>query len=304
MAGGLTVTGSFAETIGPTIYTIFDRAYNEVESVYPELFNMETTDRPYNDTMSVVGLEPFQEFREAENIPVRKAREGFKTRIVQRKWGLGYAVTREFIDDNYYDIVNRYPEWLARSARATKESVAASIFNLGFSNTVLGGDGEPLFSTSHPMYGAGGGTQANTFATPRALSSAALQEAIIAMKRTVDDTGIFSPVQPAVLLVPDHLAFRAQEILGSPQVPYSADNTINVMANQNIRVIVWSYLDNTDNWFLLAPKNQTGLVIYQRDPMEHFMVDRPENETSAYFARERYGLGFTDWTGVWGVQGA
>lgn len=303
MAAGLTVTGSFAETIGPTIYNLFDRAYNEAPSVYEQLFNIESTDRPYEDAMSLVGLEPFQEFREAEHIPIRKAKEGFKTRIVQRKWGLGYAVTREFIDDNYYNVIGRYPEWLARAARATKESVAASIFNLGFSSALPGGDGQPLFSTDHPMYGASGGTQSNTFNTPRALSASALQEALIHMRRTTDDTGIFSPVNPAILLVPDWLEDRAHEILRTPQVPYSADNTINVLASKNLQVVTWSYLNNQDNWFLLAPKNQTGLVLYQRDAMEHFMVDRPENETSVYYARERYGLGFTDWVGTWGVQG-
>lgn len=303
MASGLTVTGSFAETIGPTVYAIFDRAYNEATPVYTELFNMETTDRPYNDSLSLVGLEPFQEFREAENIPIRKAKEGFKTRIVQRKWGLGYAVTREFVDDNYYNVISRYPEWLARAARATKESVAASIFNLGFSSTLPGGDGQPLFSTNHPMYGAGGGVQANTFNTPRSLSASALREALIHMRRTTDDTGIFSPIQPSILLVPDWLEDRAHEILRTPNVPYSADNTINVLASKNLQVVTWSYLNDQDNWFLLAPKNQTGLVIYQRDGMEHFMVDRPENETSVYYSRERYGLGFTDWVGTWGVQG-
>lgn len=303
MSAGLTVTGSFAETIGPTIYTLFDRAYNEATPVYQELFNEESTDRPYEDSMSLVGLEPFQQFGEAENIPIRKAKEGFKTRILQNKWGLGYGVTREFVDDNYYNVIQRYPEWLARSARATKETVAASIFNLGFSAAIPGGDGKPLFATDHPMYGAGGGSQANTFTTGRALSATALREALIAMRRTTDDVGIFSPVQPAILLVPDWLEDRAHEILRTPTVPYSADNTINVLANKGLQVVTWSYLNDEDNWFLLAPKNQTGLVIYQRDAMEHFMVDRPENETSVYYARERYGLGFTDWVGTWGVEG-
>lgn len=304
MSGGLHVTGSFAETIGPTLYTLFDRAYNEAPAIANELFNVDTTNRPYEDSLSMVGLGPFQTFGEAEQIPIRKAREGFKTRITQRKWGLGYAVTREMIDDNFYNVIERFPEWLARSQRAARETVAASIFNLGFSNTQLGGDGVPLFSTAHPMYGEGGGTQANRFTTTRDLSSAALQEAITAMKRTTDDVGIFSPVTPTILLVPDHLEFRAREILGTERVPYSADNTINVMNSQALQIVTWSYLNNGDNWFLLAPKNQTGLQIFERDPLEHFMVDRPENETSVYYARERYGIGFTDFVGTWGSEAA
>lgn len=299
------VSGSFSELLAPGLSKVFHRSYNEAPEMWTQFFNAESSTQAYEEHFSWAGFEPFQPYDELEDIELRDAKPGYKVRYVHRKWGLGYQLSQELVDDNLYSgVIEQFPAHLARAARATKETVAASVFNLGFSGSQLGGDGVPLFSTVHPLAGAGGGFTSNTFATPRALSHTALKDAIVQLKRTVSDDQIFSPITPAILLVPDQLKFRAQEILGTDRMPYSADNTTNVLRDANLQIVSWSYLTDEDNWFLLAPKSQTKLFYFERWPLRQVMKDVELNQSMVHIAYERYSFGFSDHYGTFGVQGA
>lgn len=299
------VSGSFSELLAPGLHKVFNRAYNEAPQMWQQFFNAESMNSAYVEHFNWAGFEPFQPYEELEDIQLRNAKPGFKVRFVARKWGGGYKLSQELVDDNLYSgVIEQFPAHLARAGRATKEGVAASIFNLGFSGSQLGGDGVPLFSTAHPLQGAGGGTDSNTFNTPTALSHTALKDAIVQLKRTRADDGIFSPIVPRILLVPDALKFTAQEILGTDRVPYTDENTVNVLQGEGLQIVSWSYLTDEDNWFLLAPKEQTKLFYYERWPLRHVMEDIKLNQSMVHFAYERYTFGFSDHYGTFGVQGA
>ena len=76
---------------------------------------------------------------------------------------LAFAITEEAIEDNLYDrLASRYTKALARSMANTKQVTAANVLNNGFSTSFLGGDGSPLFSTTHATIS---GTFRNTLAT-------------------------------------------------------------------------------------------------------------------------------------------
>jgi hypothetical protein len=68
-------------------------------------------------------------------------------------------------------------------------------------------------------------------------------------------------------------------------------------------IVSWLYLDNEDNWFLLAPKAQTMLRYFERWPLRQVMKDREENQSMVHLSYERYSFGWSDWRGTWGVQG-
>lgn len=300
------VRGTFSELLAPGLNNVFHTAYNEAPEVWSQFFNVDSSDRAYEEDFTWAGFEPFQEYGELEQIELRDANPGYTTKYVHRKWGNGYQLSRELVDDNLYGgVLEEFPGHLARAGRATKETVMASIFNLAFSGSYTGADGVSLVSTAHPLAGSGGGTGANGFATARALSHTALKDALTTLKRTVADDGIFSPIAgPLTLLVPDDLEFTALEILGTDKVPYSADNTTNVLGSRSINVQAWSYLTDTDNWFLVAPKAQTKLTYFERWALDQVMMDRIENMSMSHYAFERYSAGWSDWRGVFGVQGS
>lgn len=298
------VSGTFSELLAPGLDKVFHTAYNEVPEMWTQFFNTNSSSKAYEEHFSWAGFEGPQQLGELEEIQLRDAKPGYTVRYVHRKFANGYQLSRELVEDNQYTgVLETFPAMLARAQRAAKETVAATIFNLGFSATQPGGDAKALFATDHPLAGAGGGTGSNTPGTPTALSHSALKDALIALKRTKADDDIFSPIIPAVLLVPDQLLYKAQEILGTDKVPYSADNTTNVLMNQ-LQIVAWSYLTDENDWFLLAPKAQTMLHYFERWPLRQVMKDREENMSMVHLISERYSFGFSDWRGVYGVQGA
>jgi hypothetical protein len=298
------VSGSFSQLLAPGLQKVFHRSYNEAPEGWQQFFNLEKSDRAYEDHFTWAGFEPFQNYGELEDIQLRNAQPGYTVRYVHRKWGLGYQLSQEMVDDNLYSgVIEQFPAHLARSARASKETVAATIFNLGFSPLQPGGDGVSLFNVAHPLFGGAGGITSNTFAAPVALSHTALQTALIQLKRTRSDDAIFSPVTPSILLVPDQLGPAAREILGTPTVPYSTDRTINTLSSSGLQIVEWSYLTDVNDWFLLAPKANTGLHYFERWPMKQIMKDIEENQSMKHLAYERYSFGFSDHFGTFGVLG-
>lgn len=300
------VRGTFSELLAPNFNEVFNRTVTEEAPVWTELFDTFPIDRAWVEDYSWAGLEGPEEFGETEPIPLADPRPGFKTRYVPVKYGRGYRISRESLDDiQYGGVLEAMPQSLVRGARAHKEIAAASIFNLGFTN--VGGDGVPLFSTQHPLFGATGGVASNRFATARPLSHAALKDALLAAAKNVDDVGIPNPVRMTKLVVPRDLQFVAQEILGTDRVPYSADNTTNVLASQGLRVVVWDYLDNNgenSNWFLLGEKGDTKLKYFERYPLTQVATDIDWNMTMKYGIYEKYAFGFSDYIGTFGVEGA
>ena len=296
------VQGTLSELLAPGLNEVFNTAMNEAPSVWESLFNSNTSNRAWEEDISWTGFEPFQEYGELEDIDLRGVAQGPKTRYVHRKWGLGYQISQEAIDDNLYGTTTEFPAQLARAYRATKETIAATVFNTGFT-TFVGADTKALFATDHTLYGPAGGTQANTFGTTRALSHTALKDAMINMKRNKADDNIFSPVTPAILLVPDQLEFTAREILQTTGMPYSADNTINAIQN-SLQIVTWSYLTDTNDWFLLAPKAQTKLKYWDRWSLKHVMKDNEDNQSMRHLSYARFSFGFSHWAGTYGVQGA
>jgi len=299
------VAGTFSKLLAPGLDDVFNTAFREMPEQWTQLFNMRNSRKAYERHFSWAGFEQFQEFGELETIQLRDAAPGYETKFVHRKFGLGYQLSRELVDDNLYsNVLDDFPAQLARSARASKETVAATIFNLAFSGSYPGADGQALVSTAHPLAGRAGGTGSNGFASTTPLSHTALKDALISLRRTTADDGIFSPFTPPfTLVVPDALGFQAQEILNTSQVPYSNDNTTNVLNGAGIKVLTWSYLTSTTDWFLVAPTAQTRLYYFERWPLQQMAKDIDENLSMVHSAFERYSFGFSDWRGIFGAQG-
>lgn len=302
------VSGSFSQLLAPGLNEVFNRTVKEVESVWPLFFNTGSMgDRAWLEDYSWAGLEGPAEFGETEPIPLADPQRGFLTRYVPRKFGRGYRISREALDDNLYaGVFEQLPASLVRGARHFKEAQAADIFNRGFTSAI-GGDGVSLFSTAHPLYGQVGGVTANRFNTARPLSHAAIKDAITLGAKTLDDTGIPNGQVFQYLVVPRDLEFTAKEILGTERVPYSADNTTNVLTGQGLQVVVWDYLTNagaTSNWFLVAGKGNTRLKYFEKYPLTQVAADIEWNMTSKYGIYEKYAFGFSDFMGTFGVAGA
>jgi len=251
--------------------------------------------------------------------PARTFDQGYQWFCRARKLAERIVIPEELMNDPNADVkignlVRTFAAQFGEGFARKKEQMAADIFNKGAYTagdlaTFDGGypghadaypkfiyDGKPFFAASgngHPLFLAPSVTKVN-FDT-NTLTSTNLEAARILMSRTnaVDEANQKVSISPNLLLVPPELAQTAEVILGSLQLPGTAQNDINTLRGR-FQPVSWRYLDDTDGWFLGTAKK--GVRLYDSgDPM---LFTEPLNDGSgswairmtSYFARV-----VTDW---------
>ena len=105
MPGGVITTGSHPKLLWPGIYTTWGQVYNSHPQEYPDLYEIDESDRAYEEAVQVTGfgLAPVK----AEGAPISYDSEiqGAVQRYTPIAYALGYKVTHEEIKDNLYEIV-------------------------------------------------------------------------------------------------------------------------------------------------------------------------------------------------------
>lgn len=295
---------AFRKQLQEGLNTVFGMEYKRYPEEWRPIFAVENSNKAYEEDVLLAGLAGAPVKPEGAPVTYDSGGEAFTSRYVHETIALAFAMTEEAEEDNLYgSIGSKYAKALARSMQHTKEVKGAAILNNGFNASFPGGDGVPLFSQSHPLYG--GGVQSNTFATQADLSETSLEEACIQISKYVDERSINIAVRPMKLIVPPDLEFVAERILMSPYRPGTADNDINAMKNlgkvpggcfKNHR------LTDPNAWFLITDA-QDGLKHMVRKNIQRGIEGDFETGNMRYKARERYSFGWSDYRGAFGSSG-
>lgn len=297
------VRGAFDELLIPGANEVFVDDYNELPSMYDQVFNIDTSGRAFEDDLVMTGIGIVVEKPEGEEIAFDRPKFRGKVRYIHTTFGLGYEITREAVEDDLYGALNsRGAANLSRSQREAEEVTAASILNGAFDSTQAY-DGVPLISTSHPD--VFGGTQANRPDADEDLSISALKSAMERFFSLTTDRGLKINIGPGQLIVPTQNWWNAQEILGAP---YFSDGgqgqyTPNVSMQMGLTPTMWRYLTDPDSWYLLAPKAQHTLKWYWRRRPDSTGGYDGRAEVSWFGITSRFTAGVTDWRGIDGSPG-
>lgn len=257
------VQGAFNEALRPGFLDAFADEYPGLPAIYPSLVPVITSQRAFEEWLVTTGLGTMPEKPEGEPTPMDRPLQVGTVKVRHVSYGLGYGVSHEaMINDLYNVIVGPSARFLAQSQRDVEERKAHALFNLAFT-TQLGFDGVSLINASHPL--AGGGTQANRPGTDEALSIGALQASRERFRNLVNERNLRIRYRAVRLLVPPALEQRAEEILLSPNKPYTANQEINVAARMGLTHEVSEYLTSDTAWFALAQKNQLKIFFVWRE---------------------------------------
>ena len=298
-------TGGFAKLLTPGIKKIYGDKYNKHQVEYTEIFSTENSTRAYEEYMGVTGFGLAQRKSEGQPIAMDQMRQGFTTRATNVTYALGFIITRELYEDDQYDkIASQRSKALAFSMRQTKEIVGANLINRGYTAGYTFGDGQVLFSATHPN--VAGGTFSNTLAVAADLSSASLEQMAIDISNFTDDRGLKIAVMPRKLLIPTALMFEAERILKSALEYDTANNAINAIKSKNIfpeGIAVNHYLTDSDAFSILT--NQEGLVYQERrsDEFEPTAENDWDTENARYKASGRYAFTCYDPRAAYGNGG-
>jgi hypothetical protein len=186
----------------------------------------------------------------------------------------------------------------------TKQIKAASVLNNGFNSSYAGGDGQPLFSASHPL--VSGGTNSNIPSTPADLNETSLENAVIQIAQWTDERGLLIAAKPKKLIIPVQLQFVATRLLETELRVGTNDNDINAIKNNGSipgGYTVNHYLTDPNAWFLTTDV-PNGMKHFVRTPLANSMDGDFDTGNVRYKSRERYSFGWSDPLGMWGSQGA
>lgn len=185
-------------------------------------------------------------------------------------WGLGLSFTEEAIADNLYiQLVPTSTAALAKSMAYTRAVQAWSKFNDLTANCyAVGGTNYQLLEYSgHPTLE--GAAWSNRPQTATALSQAALEERLQAWGIDFRDArGLKVTIGVKTLMVGNSDMMLMHRLLKTrDKRPFSADNDINPVSEFDLEGVVNKHMTDDGRWFLLAPKNETGLTWFDREKM-------------------------------------
>lgn len=264
------------------------------------IFNVRSSSQYQEDTLTIGGVGIMSQKLEGQPIDYVTNNEGFRNTYTHLDYGSGMRVTRNMLRDDLYASMEKLAVELARSARATEETILANHFNNGFNSSYTGADGVELFSTAHVR--EDGSTYANELSSAADLSQTSLEQALIDFSDFRDGGGKRVAIEPRCLLVPKELRFEADRLLRSTLQSEDNTNAINAV-NGLLDSQVWNYLTDTDGWFILADKADHELLLYDREEFwtdYEYDFDTKDYKITGLFAQSS---GWSDPRGIFGSPG-
>jgi|TARA_R110000765_G_scaffold31752_1_gene73973 hypothetical protein len=310
---------SIAKELLPGLNAVFGIEYGEVDNEHQPLFDIENSDRAFEEEVLFTGFGTAPVKSEGASISYDNAQESYTARYVAETVALAFAVTEEAMEDNLYDTFAKLrARGLARAMANTKQVKGADIFNNGFTDVAAyqGGDGEPLFSASHPT--VGDGNQSNSLGAAD-LSFSSLEAALTTIQKIKDDRGILTGGAAVSLHVSADNWATSNAILNSTYLPASGAggaqgaavtnpsgwndiNSIQSMSMLPKGVAVNRRFTDTDAWFVKT-NVPNGTKMFNRTPLQTKMEPDFDTGNLRFKARERYSFGWSDWRGFFGNSG-
>ena len=289
----------------PGLNALFGLEYARYGEEHKEIYETETSERSFEEETKLSGFSAAPVKNEGSAIAYDNAQEAWTTRYNHETIALGFSITEEAIEDNLYDSLSaRYTKGLARAMAYTKQIKAAAVLNNGFSPLYTGGDGQPLFSTAHPL--VAGGVNSNTPSTQTDLNETSLEAAVIQIAAWTDERGLLIAAKPKKLIIPPALQFVATRLLETSLRVGTNNNDINALKNNGSipeGYTINHYLTDTSAWFLTTDV-PNGLKHFVRTPLQNSMDGDFDTGNVRYKARERYSFGWSDPLGMFGSPGS
>jgi len=268
--------------------------------VYPQVFNVRNSTRAYEEILGVAGFGQFSEKSEAGAVEYDRLIQGYSKRFTHKTYGKGYQISMEAQEDDIDAVISDATPALSNVARNSIETELASDFNGAFSTTTTP-DGKALCADDHIL--VGGGSFDNLIASD--FSQGALESAINIFRDMRNDRNQLVDMDPAMILYPPELDWIVSEVLQSELKSSTANNAINVVQSNRIGIkqVMWKYLTDADNWFILTQPRMHRIMCYWRtQPRPDYAMDFDTGNLKTKMIY-RLSHGAADWRGIVGGQG-
>lgn len=309
MSAPVAVRSQYSHLYGSAMLPVLEEIFRSELEMHPsrreELFKVVSHDRDIWQSSELHDMELFQSVAEGSEYSFKRPKQGASKTLSISKYGLGFSISEEMIDDGKIDLVSDMVKKLAKSAKESQEIQAMNVFNNGFTSETTA-DGVAVFSTLHTLPSAG--TFRNRLSSDADLSQSSLDTMLQDFEtQFVGDSGIIYNMKPKKLVVHPSNKRYAMELIGSDLKPDTADNNMNAFKQDGLMVVSSPHLTDQDAWFLVGEPSETGLRIVSRKPIETKAAGPDQGFTTdsiLYKSRYREAIGVTHPYGIFGSRGA
>lgn len=311
------VRANYSDLFDTTALPALEELFRSELQMHPSrrdiLFKKVSTEMDIWQSTELHDMPLLQQVSENEEYSFERQKQGASKTLKPVKYGLGFSISEEAVDDGKFAFISDGISKLAKSARESQEIQAMNIFNNGFS-TETTADGVSVFNAAHTL--PSGGTVRNVLSSDADLSDTSLEQMLIDFEtQFVGDSGIIYRVAPRYLVVHPSNKRLAMELIGSELRAQTATqgatgitnvNNMNSLKEDNLVVISSPHLTDEDAWFLTADPANTGLRIISRKPIETKAAGADagfKDDSILYKTRYREKIGVTHHNGVFGTPG-
>jgi len=305
----------YGETMLPVLEELFRAEMEQHPSRRSEMFKIVSTDRDIWQSTEIHDVDLFKEIPEGAEYDFVRGKQGASKTLKPIKFGLGFSITEEAVEDGKFDQIADHVRKLAKSGRESQERQAMDIFNNGFT-TEQTADGVSVYNVAHPL--PSGGSYRNKLTVDADLSATSLETMLTDYEvEFLGDSGIIYRKIPKIILVHPDNKRLAKELIGSELKPETVEaaggsgitniNNRNSFMDEGLRIVSSPHLTDLDAWFMQAEPTETGLRIISRTSMET-KVGGPDvgfvSDSILYKSRYREDIGAIHGYGSFGTTGA
>lgn len=294
------VTSAFADLLSTRFQTFLVNVGKEYRRLWPEW--VKAVDMPTNPYISekVSGMGIQNAKPEGQQFPPDLPIIGSSFQVTATPYGQLFSVTWEMWRDDKYGVMGEMWGDMGRSNRLRQEVQAFGLFNNAFSVN-SGYDNVPLITNAAlPHPNLDGSVQVNRPTPDIALSQTGIQAGQINFDGLNDDRSRPQDVAATRLMIQQSNRYLARELLGSSGKTQTGNNEMNALLNDGLEWGVVRYLTRTQDWFLLAPADQTDVEFMWRDRPRSRSFDDPFIEAADFTVYQRFAMRVGDWKGVYG----
>lgn len=294
--------GAFAALVAPDIRKVYFEVGKERPLEYPLVFNVSDMEwNPVSDRQ-ISGLSTLNPMNEAATFTLDEPIMGGSKSYLAAGFGLAIEITWVMWRDDLYGVMREMAAELMRASRNRQEVDAWSVLNNAFSTSFVGFTASEALCGPHT--GLDGVVRRNRPTVPIEFSVTAIQNSVQRYESMTNERGLPRLMAPTMSIVTPTYKWAAREILGSTGRPYTTDNELNALIEEDLSWMVSHYITTSTYWFLMASQGIHDLNFLWRDHPIHDSFDDPWTKSAIFTIYQRHTKGFGTWRGTDGDAGA
>jgi hypothetical protein len=282
----------FEQITSPGLFAVALESFRRYGNEWQKVLTVRKSKKTYEESGYASGFGYMVEKPEGTPITYDARLQGAVKRWTHKTWALAFRATEEAIEDDNIGMMTKGSRDLGVSARATQHLLAMRVFMNATATTYhTAGDSKAIAATDHVRLGGGTWSNLGDAADP---SEASLEAAIYNFENIKDHRNKPYMQKAKMVVCGPSNKFKFKKLLNSSQEPESANNAINPVKDEGLKLYV-DELITDGRWFLLGDKDpDVGLIWFDRKKPTMSKHGDPDTGDAKFMVKMRCSVEVND----------